>query len=188
MCSFPFALRKTTHNASQGMDVGSRWMGPDHSRTPSSFHEVADGDRDEAIFQHSEENKETDKHRSLRREDVAEVSHEAAQKRVAQFEGALKAFGDATGPEVTILQESLKSAKRAAQVHLSPCRSLSASSSSHGRRSGWSHTTRSEFCWSSSWRMVSNACTASESKFPCWQNQFTRRQIGEPRLRASNKW
>ena len=45
-----------------------------------------------------------------------EVSHEAAQKRVAQLEGALKAFGDATGPEVTILQESLKSAKRAAQV------------------------------------------------------------------------
>ena len=37
------------------------------------------------------------------------------RKRVAQLEGALKA-SDATGPEVTMIQESLKSAKRAAQV------------------------------------------------------------------------
>ena len=47
-----------------------------------------------------------------------EVSQEAAQKRAAQLEGALKAFGDTTGPEVTMIQESLKSAKRA--VHVPP--------------------------------------------------------------------
>ena len=32
----------------RGMVAGSRWMGPDHSRTPSSFGEVAGGDSDEA--------------------------------------------------------------------------------------------------------------------------------------------
>ena len=46
----------------------------------------------------------------------SEVSFEAAQRRVAQLEGALRAFGDARGPEVTVVQESLKAAKRAAQV------------------------------------------------------------------------
>ena len=46
----------------------------------------------------------------------SEVSFEAAQRRVDQLEGALRAFGDATGPDVKMLQECLKSAKRAAQV------------------------------------------------------------------------
>ena len=53
-----------------------------------------------------------------------EVSLEAAQRRVAHLEGALLAFEDATGPEVTMLQESLKQAKRVAQVppvQLSQC-------------------------------------------------------------------
>ena len=53
-----------------------------------------------------------------------EVSLEAAQRRVAHLEGALLAFGDTTGPEVTMLQESLKQAKRVAQVppvQLSQC-------------------------------------------------------------------
>ena len=51
-------------------------------------------------------------HKSL----TSEVSFEAAQQRVAQLESALRALGDAKGPEVTVLQESLKAAKRAAQV------------------------------------------------------------------------
>ena len=46
----------------------------------------------------------------------SEVSFEAAQRRVAQLESALRALGDAKGPEVTVLQESLKASKRAAQV------------------------------------------------------------------------
>ena len=45
-----------------------------------------------------------------------EVSFEAAQRRVAQLESALRALGDAKGPEVAVLQESFKAAKRAAQV------------------------------------------------------------------------
>ena len=44
-----------------------------------------------------------------------EASIAAARQRVAQFEGALAAFGGATGPEVTILQNSLKVAKKAAR-------------------------------------------------------------------------
>ena len=51
------------------------------------------------------------------------------RQRVAQLEGALATFGDATGPEVTMLQNSLKVAKKAAQeppleVQLSLCESF----------------------------------------------------------------
>ena len=41
-----------------------------------------------------------------------EATIAVARQRVAQFEGALAAFGDATGPEVTMLQNF---AKKAAQ-------------------------------------------------------------------------
>ena len=41
-----------------------------------------------------------------------EATIAAARQRVAQLEGALAAFGDATGPEVTMLQNSLKVAKK----------------------------------------------------------------------------
>ena len=51
------------------------------------------------------------------------MSHEAAQKRVAQLEGALKAFGGATGPEVTMIQESLKSV---ITVQVSQCEQFTA--------------------------------------------------------------
>ena len=44
-----------------------------------------------------------------------EATIAAARQRVAQLEGALAAFGDATGPEVTMLQNSLKVAKKVAQ-------------------------------------------------------------------------
>ena len=44
------------------------------------------------------------------------VNHLHKSRRVAQLESALRALGDAKGPEVTVLQESLKAAKRAAQV------------------------------------------------------------------------
>ena len=58
-----------------------------------------------------------------------EATIAAARQRVAQLEGALAAFGDATGPEVTMLQNSLKVAKKAAQeppleVQLSLCESF----------------------------------------------------------------
>ena len=51
---------------------------------------------------------------------------------VAKLEGALEAFGDATGPEVTVIQESLKSGT-CRTGPFSPYRSLSASSLLHGR-------------------------------------------------------
>ena len=44
-----------------------------------------------------------------------EVNIVAARQRVAQLEGALAAFGDATGPEATMLQNSLKVAKKVAR-------------------------------------------------------------------------
>ena len=77
----------------------------------------------------------------------AEVSFEAAQRRVAQIEGALRAFGDATGPEVKMLQDSLKAAKRAGQVlpvtvQITQCEQFIARP-----RNGWQPTTRSESCW-----------------------------------------
>ena len=43
-------------------------------------------------------------------------SQHAATQRVLQLEAVLAAFGDSKGPEVTMLQESLRSARRAAQV------------------------------------------------------------------------
>ena len=58
-----------------------------------------------------------------------EATIAAARQRVAHLGGALAAFGDATGPEVTMLQNSLKVAKKAAQeppmeVQLSLCESF----------------------------------------------------------------
>ena len=94
------------------MDAGSRWIGPDHLRKPASFHEVADSDRDEVVFQHGEETgRRTGGVSGARmlastsRISFPKVSHEAAQKHVAKLEGVLKAFGDATR-EVMILQET----------------------------------------------------------------------------------
>ena len=56
----------------------------------------------------------------------AEVVLSSARERVVKLEAALAALGDACGPEVVLLQSSLKSAKRAAQepaldVQLSQC-------------------------------------------------------------------
>ena len=59
----------------------------------------------------------------------SEASIAAARQRVAQLEGALAAFGGVTGPEATMLQNSLKVAKKAArepllEVQLSLCESF----------------------------------------------------------------
>ena len=58
-----------------------------------------------------------------------EATIAVARQQVVQLEGALAAFGDATGPEVTMLQNSLKVAKKAAlepslEVQLSLCESF----------------------------------------------------------------
>ena len=106
------------------------------------------------------------------------MSHEAAQKRVAQLEGALQAFGDATGPEVTMIQESLKSAKRAAQVppltvQVSQCE---------------------QFIARAQKRLVAHdeertlLVKQLESKCPSLQQLLNRHQIGEARQRVSNTW
>ena len=132
--------------------------------------------------------------RGLRREDVGvnlpnefpQLSHEAAQKRVAQLEGALKA-SDATGPEVTMIQESLKSAKRAAQVppltvQVSQCEQFIA----RAQKRLVVHD--EERILSVKQPEDGQQRLHSLRKFPSRQHQFNRHQIGEPRLRVSNKW
>ena len=155
---------------------------------PFLLHEVAIGDTDEALFQYSEGNREMEGFRGLKREDgqlparvSPEVSHEAAHKNprrgVESVWGRHRARGDdssgvsevcetcSTGPT------SHRAGLSVRAVHCTSAEAVGRTSNSVG-----------ETVWS-----VSNACTASESKFPSWQHQFTRHQ-GEPTWRPSYKW
>ena len=118
----------------------------------------------------------------------SEVSFEAAQRRVAQLESALRALGDARGSEVTVLQESLKVAKRAAQVplvkvQLAHCEQFVARAEKRLAIDDEERITLVKQLEDGKQRLLK----LRESPSHQHQHQFSE-QIGEHRLRVCNRW
>ena len=98
----------------------------------------------------------------------------------------LAALGDASGPEVAMLQSSLQSAN---ELHRSQLwMSRSASSSFPGLKRGWWHTTRSGLVWSQSCRKARVASQDCERLQGCAHSATSSTRTREHKLLVWRRW